>query len=257
MLAIGPPGSGKTTYCRAMYAHMKAHNQNVLLVNLDPANDTKIVNFDIDVRELISLEDVMDRLNLGPNGGLMFCMEYLADNLEWLKEKLKGEDPYLIIDSPGQVELFTHHDAIKSIVKTIHETWEMRLCAVNIVDSHHCYDFSKFISGLLLSLSSMLQLELPHVNVLSKVDLLDHEALPHRLEMFTSEMDLAFMAEAVADQDPIMAKYGRLSAAFAELVDDFGLVQFLPLSVKDDESVAKVAKLANKASGHMYMEGDD
>mgnify|MGYP002776780065 CR=1 FL=1 len=31
---------------------------------------------DIDIRELISLEDVMEELQLGPNGGLIYCMEY-------------------------------------------------------------------------------------------------------------------------------------------------------------------------------------
>lgn len=29
-----------------------------------------------DIRELISLDDVMEELGLGPNGGLMYCMEY-------------------------------------------------------------------------------------------------------------------------------------------------------------------------------------
>lgn len=30
----------------------------------------------VDIRELISLEDVMEELGLGPNGGLLYCMEY-------------------------------------------------------------------------------------------------------------------------------------------------------------------------------------
>lgn len=29
-----------------------------------------------DIRDLISLEDVMEELELGPNGGLVYCMEY-------------------------------------------------------------------------------------------------------------------------------------------------------------------------------------
>ena len=29
-----------------------------------------------DIRELISLDDVMEELGLGPNGGLVYCMEY-------------------------------------------------------------------------------------------------------------------------------------------------------------------------------------
>ena len=29
-----------------------------------------------DIRELVSLDDVMEELGLGPNGGLLYCMEY-------------------------------------------------------------------------------------------------------------------------------------------------------------------------------------
>ena len=47
-----------------------------------------------------------------------------------------------------------------------------QLVAVHLVDSHYCSDPGKFISVLLTSLSTMLQIELPHVNVLSKMDLI-------------------------------------------------------------------------------------
>ena len=42
----------------------------------------------IDVRELISLDDVMEELDYGPNGGLVYCFEYLCENLEWLQDKV-------------------------------------------------------------------------------------------------------------------------------------------------------------------------
>ena len=35
---------------------------------------------------------VMDELKLGPNGGLVYCMEYLVDNIDWLEETL-DDDP--------------------------------------------------------------------------------------------------------------------------------------------------------------------
>jgi hypothetical protein len=57
-----------------------------------------------DIRELISLEDVMEELNYGPNGGLVYCMEYLQDNLDdWLSEQLENyiDDDYLVFDCPG------------------------------------------------------------------------------------------------------------------------------------------------------------
>lgn len=49
----------------------------------------------------------------------------------------------------------------------------MQLTAVHLVDAHLCSDPGKYISALLLSLSTMLHLELPHVNVLSKIDLIE------------------------------------------------------------------------------------
>lgn len=60
---------------------------------------------DVDIRDLIRLADATDRLGLGPNGGLIFCIEYLASNLDWLKEAIAGvgEGTYLIFDCPGQV----------------------------------------------------------------------------------------------------------------------------------------------------------
>lgn len=58
----------------------------------------------IDVRELISVDDVQEdkQLVLGPNGALVFCMEYLVQNLDWLHDQLnEGEDDYFIFDCPG------------------------------------------------------------------------------------------------------------------------------------------------------------
>lgn len=48
-----------------------------------------------------------------------------------------------------------------------------QLAAVHLVDSHYCTDPGKFISVLCTSLSTMLHVELPHVNVLSKMDLIE------------------------------------------------------------------------------------
>jgi len=44
----------------------------------------------------------MQELEYGPNGGLVFCMEYLVEHLEWLAEQVGDyADDYLIIDCPG------------------------------------------------------------------------------------------------------------------------------------------------------------
>jgi hypothetical protein len=42
-----------------------------------------------------------------------------------------------------------------------------------LIDSYYCSVPSTYISAVLLSLSTMLHLELPHINVLSKIDLVE------------------------------------------------------------------------------------
>jgi hypothetical protein len=60
-----------------------------------------------DVRELVSLEDVLEETDYGPNGGLVYCFEYLNENLEWLHEQLGDEDDeYYIIDCPVTIPRF-------------------------------------------------------------------------------------------------------------------------------------------------------
>jgi hypothetical protein len=37
------------------------------------------MSYKLDIRDLISLEDVMEELGYGPNGGLVYCMEYVEN----------------------------------------------------------------------------------------------------------------------------------------------------------------------------------
>jgi hypothetical protein len=70
------------------------------VANLDPAAEYFAYNASFDIRELVRLEGVMEEYGYGPNGGLVYCMEYLLQNIEWLKEQLDqfGDDDYLLLD---------------------------------------------------------------------------------------------------------------------------------------------------------------
>lgn len=81
----------------------------------------------------------MQQFNLGPNGGLMYCMEYLEKNIDWLQNKLQDHqrisiflffyfllivsyffpEDYILFDCPGQVELYTHHKSMRNILKIL------------------------------------------------------------------------------------------------------------------------------------------
>ncbi|XP_050938432.1 uncharacterized protein LOC103492584 [Cucumis melo] len=156
-LVIGPAGSGKSTYCSSLYQHCETVGRTMHVVNLDPAAE----NFDypvaMDIRELISLEDVMEELGLGPNGGLLYCMEHLEENLDdWLTEELNNymDDDYLVFDCPGQIELFSHVPVLKNFVEHLKRK-NFNVCAVYLLDSQFMTDITKFISGCMASLSAM------------------------------------------------------------------------------------------------------
>lgn len=89
-LVIGPPGSGKSTYCDGMHQFMSAIGRKCSVVNLDPANDHTSYPCALDVRDLLTLEEIMADDELGPNGAVLYALEELEENWEWLAEGLKG-----------------------------------------------------------------------------------------------------------------------------------------------------------------------
>ncbi|KAH9750778.1 hypothetical protein KPL71_014007 [Citrus sinensis] len=126
-VVIGPPGSGKTTYCNGMSQFLSLVGRNECAVNIE---------------DLIRLSDVMMEYSLGPNGGLMYCMDYLEKNIDWLQSKLEPllKDHYLLFDFPGQVELFFLHSNAKTVIMRLIKKLNLRLTAVHLVDVHLCSD---------------------------------------------------------------------------------------------------------------------
>lgn len=131
-VVIGPPGSGKTTYCQGMQEFLTHLGRKVVVVNMDPANEGLPYSCAVDISELVTLDDVMEGLKLGPNGGLLYCMEYVEANLDWLESKLKQHsDCYFLFDCPGQVELYTHQSSVKNIFSQLAK-WNFRVSFLNM-----------------------------------------------------------------------------------------------------------------------------
>jgi len=77
-----------------MLQFMTAIGRKCSVVNLDPANDHTSYESALDVRDLVTLDEVMEGEELGPNGGILYALEELEHNFEWLEEglsKLGGE----------------------------------------------------------------------------------------------------------------------------------------------------------------------
>uniref|UniRef100_A0A8C4TKH0 GPN-loop GTPase 3 n=1 Tax=Erpetoichthys calabaricus TaxID=27687 RepID=A0A8C4TKH0_ERPCA len=235
-LVMGPAGSGKSTYCSTLVQHCEVLNRSVQVVNLDPA--AEYFNYPVmaDIRELIQVDDVMedDSLRFGPNGGLVFCMEYFANNFDWLEDCLGHvEDDYILFDCPGQIELYTHLPVMKHLVEQLQQ-WEFRVCGVFLVDSQFMVESFKFLSGVMAALSAMVSLEIPQINIMTKMDLLSKTA-KKEIEKFLDPDMYSF----IEDNSTTIrsAKFQKLTKAICGLIDDYSMVRFLPFDRTDEEGI--------------------
>ncbi|GAM25637.1 hypothetical protein SAMD00019534_088120 [Acytostelium subglobosum LB1] len=236
-----------------MSQFLQSLGRKVAVVNLDPANENIPYTASIDIRSLIDFDTLMKDEELGPNGALIYAIEYLEQNIDWLihDNLSKFKDHYIIFDCPGQVELYTHYKSMSNILEQLVKQ-SFRLTVIQVFDSFYCKAAATFISVLLVSLSSMLRIEMPHINVLSKIDLIETNGpLDFSLEYYSEVMDLSYLNKFL-DSDVRHPRYAALNKAIAGLVEDFSLVSFHPLNVMEKENMAELIKKIDKSNGFVY-----
>uniref|UniRef100_T1JLM2 GPN-loop GTPase 3 n=1 Tax=Strigamia maritima TaxID=126957 RepID=T1JLM2_STRMM len=238
---MGPAGSGKSTYCHNMVLHARDAHRTINVINLDPAAETFKYEPLVDIKELIQLDDAMEdeELHFGPNGGLIFCMEHLIANADWLKEQIEEivDEDYILFDCPGQIELYTHMTVMTKFIELLH-SWEFRVCGVFLLDSHFMLQTNKFFSGTLTALSVMINLEIPQVNVLSKMDLLSKNSKDQLEKFLEADTHMLLHDETLGKADTKWhQKYFKLSKGICSIIDDYSFVKYMPLDLSDEESV--------------------
>lgn len=262
-LVMGPAGAGKTTFCSALITHLRNNRRSCFYVNLDPAAEEFVHEPDLDIKDLISLEDVMEEMGLGPNGGLIYCFEFLLDNLDFISDSLDPltEEYLIIIDMPGQIELYTHIPILPALVKHLTRTGslDINLCAAYLLEATFVVDRAKFFAGTLSAMSAMIMLEVPHINILSKMDLVKGQIGKRELKRFL-DPDTTLLDDdpteaeddgtgATSDAGTLMkgASFKRLNKAVAGLIDSFSMVSYLRLDVQDEDSVGAILSYIDDA----------
>lgn len=216
----------------------------------------------------------MEEMSLGPNGGLVYCFEFLLENLDFLSEALDGltEEYLIVIDMPGQIELYTHIPILPALVRFLGQpgALDIRLCAAYLLEATFVVDRAKFFSGTLSAMSAMMLLEVPHLNILSKMDLVKDQVRKRDIKRFLTpdaslldddptvggtvapggaNMDVDMDGAGAegdlvdpSDRSAVMRgqSFQRLNKAVAGLIESFSMVNYLRLDSSDEDSVGAI-----------------
>lgn len=100
----------------------------------------------------------------------------------------------------------------------------------------------------------MLQMDLPHINVLTKIDkIASYDPLPFNLEFYTEVQDLGHLLPQLDEESPALRdRFSRLNQAVADLVESFGLVRFEVLAVENKKSMTQLLRVVDRAGGYVF-----
>lgn len=97
-------------------------------------------------------------------------------------------------------------------------------------------------------------MDLPHLNVLTKMDKLSsYPPLPFNLDFYTEVQDLSYLLPSLREESSVMnSKFEGLNKAITQLVEDFGLVGFETLAVEDKRSMMHLLQVIDRAGGYAF-----
>lgn len=170
---VGTAGSGKSKLTHAYQLWSQQQGADVITVNLDPGVETLFYEPDIDIREWISLPEIMKLYNLGPNGAQIVAADLLSikiNEVVALLEKYGGD--YVLIDTPGQIELFAFRESSKIITDMLDPLHSLM---VFLYDPMVARTPHGLVSLMMLCATVQFRFQIPLVNVLSKTDILSEE----------------------------------------------------------------------------------
>ncbi|MDA4135381.1 MAG: ATP/GTP-binding protein [Thaumarchaeota archaeon] len=170
----GTAGSGKSLLTSSLVSWYREKSQDAIAVNLDPGVLSLPYDPDVDIRNSIDFQQIMVDYSLGPNGALIFANDLIASKLATIQEEMESTNAdFAIVDTPGQIELFAFRDSGPYIAKGLQGESKALLF---LMDAVVASTPASFLSLLLLSISVQLRMEMPQLNVLSKVDLAKESA---------------------------------------------------------------------------------
>ncbi|MEK0345193.1 MAG: ATP/GTP-binding protein, partial [Nitrosopumilus sp.] len=166
----GTAGSGKSLLTSKLYEYYTKNGAFAAILNLDPGVENMPYTCDVDVRDYVDYVSIMQKYDLGPNGGLIMANDLIASKIDEIQNEVNRVNPdYLIVDTPGQIELFAYRSSGPFLVENISSEEKTNIF---LFDGALINTPVNFVSIALLATSIRLRLKIATVNVLTKTDLI-------------------------------------------------------------------------------------
>lgn len=194
IFVTGTAGSGKSLLASKIYEYYTRNGAFAAVLNLDPGVDSLPYTCDIDVRDFVDIVSIMNQYDLGPNGSLIMANDLIASKIDELQNEVDRINPdYLLVDTPGQIELFAYRTSGPFFIQILRADEKANIF---LFDGSLITSSINFVSVSLLATSIKLRLDIPTVNVLTKSDLISEKLK----DVLRWSSNLRTLEEAVAKE---------------------------------------------------------
>ncbi|NHI89039.1 MAG: GTPase, partial [Candidatus Thorarchaeota archaeon] len=168
---VGTAGSGKSLLTASLEKWLVGSDLSVTVVNLDPGVDSPPYTSDVDIREYVDYGEVMSSFGLGPNGALVASLDMAVESAYDIRDEIiDTERDYVLVDCPGQMELFAYRSSGPLMVSNLRGNDPA--LSLYLLDSNIARTAVGYLASTLLGISINIQFSIPQLNVLSKTDIL-------------------------------------------------------------------------------------
>ncbi|BGP53079.1 hypothetical protein JCM8202v2_000638 [Rhodotorula sphaerocarpa] len=222
MIVIGMAGSGKTTFMQRVNSYLHEKEQPPYVLNLDPAVIHLPFDANIDIRDTVDYAEVMKQYNLGPNGGIMTALNLFTTKFDQVLghvENRAKEVDYVLLDTPGQIEIFTWSasgsiitDALASALPTV---------VVYVIDTPRTTAPATFMSNMLYACSILYKTRLPFLLVFNKTDVQPHDFALDWMRDFEAFQDALLARRQTHGEEDGPAYMDSLMNSMSLVLDEF------------------------------------
>ena len=218
MFLVGTAGCGKSVLTAALEDWLVSSEISVAVVNLDPGVESPPYTSDVDIRNYVDYGEIMQKFGLGPNGALVASLDMAVNSADEIREEITDLNrDYVLVDCPGQIELFAYRNSGPLMVSSLLGADADPALSLYLLDSNIARLPSGYLSSMLLGMSINIRFGLPQLNILSKADILSKEELDAVIEWSTEPYQLE---EALNSSSTGLIR--EFSASILRLLDEMG-----------------------------------